>query len=146
MAVLEHLYAIVCPSPECGEHIVLPHGTLPGISETEWYWPTNEPTLALVCPCCRRLSVHPKPTDPVRMLEEDSSQSRHLFWRVSFACDQDSCDRYLVVHTTTQANASPADALVQVLSATPRINCGNGHAMDADQLFSIGVVDFPQLG
>lgn len=140
--LLSRVHVLVCSS--CEERIVLPHGSVPGMSEDQWYWPTDELLLKLACPLCGHLSAHSRQDVCLKGVQiEDPNLPPSVFWRVEFACAHESCGLPIVVHARTEGNALPSQPERLVLSAKPGPSCANGHPLgSAATAIHVEVIDW----
>jgi len=134
----------VIECPDCQEQTVLPHGNLRGISEFQWYWPMDEPTLKFACPRCGRLSVHRKDAVLREILDKsDLTLPPSVLWRVEFACDQENSGPPIVVHTKTDVDGSSREAEALARRAKPAAVVGSELPLaSAAKLLSIQLVSF----
>ena len=136
------LRVIVCEG--CQRRIVLPHGTHPGISQDQWYWPTDNPILTFACLDCGHLSGHSRSDlrrEEIRTPAQDLPPS--VFWRVEFACALKSCGLPIVVHTRSEAGIPPTELEVGTRAVAKAATCARGHDLSTEaQLVSANLIDW----
>ncbi|MCU1286237.1 MAG: hypothetical protein JWO13_2587 [Acidobacteriales bacterium] len=132
---------ITC-SGGCGEQIVLPHGTRPGVSEVRWYWPEDSKLLHFAHIKCGHLSSHTRPNghNEFQIVDEEAPD---VFWEVIFECDQESCDQQILIHTTSPRSVKRSQIEAWVRKIATAVKCDKGHLFSAaSPLVSIQVIDF----
>jgi hypothetical protein len=126
----------------CGEIIVLPHGTLPGISEVRWYWPNDSQILIFAHRECGYLSSHSRP-DAHKEFQTVNLEAPDVFWCASFECDQESCDLQVLIHTTSKRNVKRSELEHWIREIAKAAKCDKGHQLSsASPLVSIERMEF----
>lgn len=135
---------LVCPS--CSERIALPSRSPEEKSQLQpYYWPTGEPSIAILCPLCDFLFAHPRQDVQLRTAEaEGPNPPPSVFWKVALTCDHENCGQRFSVHTRTEAGATKNDVGISVLRAKPALVCPAGHTVSNPQ--GLAVQKIPESG
>ena len=127
----------------CGEKIVLPHGTLPRISEVRWYWPEDSQILLFAHRECGHLSSHSRPDALNEFQTVNLDEALNVFWCATFECDQESCDLQVSVHTTSKRNVRRSELELWIREIAKAAKCDKGHQLSsASPLVSNKMIEF----
>jgi hypothetical protein len=133
---------IVCEG--CQERIVLPHGSLLGISQDQWYWPTDNPILTFACLACGHLSAYSRQESRREELQTPTpDQPPSVFWKAEFACAQENCGLPIVVHTKSDVGIPPAELEAGIRAVAKAATCANGDSLtDEAEMVSCDPIDW----
>jgi hypothetical protein len=133
---------LVCEG--CEEHIVLPHGTPSGISQDQWYWPTDNPILTFACLDCGHLSGYSRQETRLAEIQTPNPNQRaSVFWRAEFSCALKSCGLPIVVHTRSEAGIPPAELEAGIRAVAKSARCANGDFLtDEAEMVSCDPIDW----
>lgn len=113
---LHRQYWIECHT--CPAHIVLPSRSHQEISPGQWYWPTGETVVWLLCQDCGFVfGYSPRSIHLEEVETEDPSQRPSAFWKVALECDHESCGLRFSVHTRTGADVPRGKAGASIVEA-----------------------------
>lgn len=129
------IQTLVCVG--CDARTLLPNQTPQGMPFVPTDLPTDVERLVFVCHSCGRLFGYSSEQSRLEEIPEDDPRLQtRTFRKVAFACDQENCDRQIVVHLETEKEATADAITIRVLTASPNVSHAEGHILPQNHILT----------